>query len=130
MGCRVAVGVALLRRALVSKVLQHFPDRYEDEIEELRVKFHQTSRDEEMKLGIAARQRSRYLRFARPPQEKQLIAARKQTMKEKKLARLFTEILVSSLLLTLLLIMVSCELSLLSTSCELMLQPLQLMPVL
>lgn len=34
--------------------------------------------------GVAARQRSRYLRFARPPQEKQLIEARKKTMKEKK----------------------------------------------
>lgn len=34
--------------------------------------------------GVAARQRSRYLRFARPPQEKQLIEARKKIMKEKK----------------------------------------------
>jgi len=32
--------------------------------------------------GIAARQRSRYLRFARPPQEQRLIEARNQTMKE------------------------------------------------
>lgn len=94
---------------LCSQVLQHFPDRYEDEIEELRVKYRHMTPEEEMRLGIAARQRSRYLRFARPPQEKQLIAARKQTMKERKLVRLFTEVFVSSLLLTLLLIMVSCK---------------------
>lgn len=34
--------------------------------------------------AVAARQRSRYLRFARPPQEKQLIESRKKVMKEKK----------------------------------------------
>ena len=35
--------------------------------------------------GIAARQRSRYLRYlARPPQEKQLIEARKRQLGEKK----------------------------------------------
>jgi len=39
--------------------------------------------------GVAARQRSRYLRFARPPQEKQLIEARKKVMKEKKARTLF-----------------------------------------
>lgn len=56
-----------------------------------------------MKRGIAARQRSRYLRFARPPQEKQLIAARTKTMKEKKFIRLATDIFVSVVLLLLLL---------------------------
>ncbi|XP_060086124.1 polycystin-1-like protein 1 [Ylistrum balloti] len=38
----------------------------------------------EIERGVAARQRSRYLRFARPPQEKQLIEARKKILKEKK----------------------------------------------
>jgi len=32
--------------------------------------------------SLAARQRSRYLRFARPPQEQRLIESRTQTMKE------------------------------------------------
>ena len=39
--------------------------------------------------GIAARQRSRYLRFARPPQEKQLIESRKKTIREKKATAMF-----------------------------------------
>ncbi|XP_033762676.1 polycystic kidney disease protein 1-like 1 [Pecten maximus] len=38
----------------------------------------------EIERGVAARQRSRYLRFARPPQEKQLIEARKKILQEKK----------------------------------------------
>lgn len=60
------------------------------------------SEEDEIRRGIAARQRSRYLRFARPPQEKQLIAARKRTMKEKKFLRLITEIAVLALLVFLL----------------------------
>ena len=39
--------------------------------------------------GIAARQRYRYLRFARPPQEKQLIEARKETIKQQKASKVF-----------------------------------------
>ena len=53
-------------------------------------------------LGTRARQRSRYLRFARPPQEKQLIAARKRTIKEKKFLKLSAEVGVVALLLLLL----------------------------
>ena len=42
--------------------------------------------------GIAARQRSRYLRYlARPPQEKQLIEARKNMIRQKKTWGVFKE---------------------------------------
>ena len=54
------------------------------------------------RAGTRARQRSRYLRFARPPQEKQLIAARKRTIKEKKFLKLSAEVGVVALLLLLL----------------------------
>ena len=54
------------------------------------------------RVGTRARQRSRYLRFARPPQEKQLIAARKRTIKEKKFLKLSAEVGVVALLLLLL----------------------------
>ncbi|KAL3831269.1 hypothetical protein ACJMK2_023042, partial [Sinanodonta woodiana] len=37
---------------------------------------------DELERGVAARQRSRYLRFARPPSEKRLLDARKKILKE------------------------------------------------
>lgn len=91
------------------QVLQHFPDRYEEDIEEIRIKFTNLSDEDEISRGTKARQRSRYLRWARPPQEKQLIAARKRTMKEKKLMRLLVEVLVLCLTLLLLMIIVFCK---------------------
>ena len=57
-----------------------------------------------MLQGIAERQRSRYLRFARPPQEKHLIEARKTTLKQKKTGAVFSETLSFSILLFLLLV--------------------------
>ena len=62
-------------------------------------------------VGTRARQRSRYLRFARPPQEKQLIAARKRTIKEKKFLKLSAEVGVVALLLLLLCTIVFREFS-------------------
>lgn len=88
------------------QVLQHFPDRYEEDIEEIRIRFTNLSDEDEITRGTRARQRSRYLRFARPPQEKQLIAARKRTMKEKKLMRLVAECAVLALTLILLMVIV------------------------
>ena len=41
--------------------------------------------------GVAARQRSRYLRFARPPQEKELIRSRNKTIKGEE-SLLFAEV--------------------------------------
>ncbi|XP_077978738.1 polycystin-1-like protein 1 [Glandiceps talaboti] len=40
---------------------------------------------DDLAKGIAARQRSRYLRFARPPQEKELKQAKEKMLKEKKM---------------------------------------------
>ncbi|KAL4222250.1 Polycystic kidney disease [Mactra antiquata] len=48
---------------------------------------------EALERGVAARQRSRYLRFARPPQEKQLIEARKRVLKEKRALTLLREMM-------------------------------------
>ncbi|XP_052802584.1 uncharacterized protein LOC128232845 isoform X2 [Mya arenaria] len=58
-----------------------------------------------LERGVAARQRSRYLRFTRPPQEKQLIEARKRVMKEKRAVTMFKEIVSIILTLSLLLVM-------------------------
>ncbi|XP_014672942.1 PREDICTED: polycystic kidney disease protein 1-like 1 [Priapulus caudatus] len=52
-----------------------------------------------MLQGIAARQRSRYLRFARPPPERQLLEAREQTMKEKQTFRIVGDVVGYALLL-------------------------------
>ncbi|XP_061185531.1 polycystin-1-like protein 1 [Saccostrea echinata] len=71
--------------------LDHYEESFFGETAEkeiLRRKKEQScengSEAEELEKAVAARQRSRYLRFARPPQEKQLIEARKNVMKEKK----------------------------------------------
>ncbi|KAK2159449.1 hypothetical protein LSH36_153g04090 [Paralvinella palmiformis] len=52
------------------------------------LKSHEKLKEEEddcdFQKGVAARQRSRYLRFTRPPQEKQLIEARMKGIKERK----------------------------------------------
>ncbi|XP_055959145.1 polycystin-2-like [Patella vulgata] len=56
------------------------------------------SPSEEFERGVAARQRSRYLRFARPPQEKTLIEARKKRIKEKLACSLFRNCMVQLLL--------------------------------
>ena len=94
---------------LLYQVLQHFPDRYEEDIEEIRMRYTNLSDEDEITRGTRARQRSRYLRFARPPQERQLIAARKRTMKEKKFMKWGAELAVLCLLLILLNIMVFCK---------------------
>ncbi|XP_053373889.1 polycystic kidney disease 1 like 1-like isoform X2 [Mercenaria mercenaria] len=60
---------------------------------------------EALERGVAARQRSRYLRFARPPQEKQLIEARKRVLKEKKALTIFRESVTFALTVVLLVIM-------------------------
>ncbi|CAH1789073.1 unnamed protein product [Owenia fusiformis] len=72
-------------------VFNHYNDGYLEERLEMaererrnKVQYDQNYEEDELARGIAARQRSRYLRFARPPQEKQLIEARKKTLKEKK----------------------------------------------
>ncbi|XP_052246841.1 polycystic kidney disease 1 like 1-like [Dreissena polymorpha] len=57
-----------------------------------------------LERGVAARQRSRYLRFARPPQEKQLIEARKRVMKEKRAIIMFREVVVFLVSMVLLLV--------------------------
>jgi len=43
----------------VSQVLQHFPDRYEEDLEELGFRAAPLTEQEEMSRGIAIRQRSR-----------------------------------------------------------------------
>ena len=55
--------------------------------------------DELWTQNLAARQRSRYLRFARPPQEQRLIEARTQTMKEANASALVRSALYCTLLL-------------------------------
>ncbi|XP_067649227.1 polycystin-1-like protein 1 isoform X2 [Haliotis asinina] len=60
---------------------------------------------EELERGVAARQRCRYLRFARPPQEKTLIEARKKIIREKKTLCLFSDSAVFSVMFLLLTVM-------------------------
>ncbi|XP_064648391.1 polycystin-1-like protein 1 isoform X2 [Lineus longissimus] len=75
-------------------VLDHLDDDRDTEVREKQRPFNRLDYYEDcddLEKGIAARQRSRYLRFARPPQEKQLIESRKKTMKEKKAVTIFWE---------------------------------------
>jgi hypothetical protein len=67
--------------------------------------FYLYTSEEELAKGIAARQRSRYLRFARPPAERELIRAREKTMREKRVGALFTESMSYVAVLIVLLIM-------------------------
>jgi hypothetical protein len=66
-------------------------------------------REFDLTEGIAARQRSRYLRFARPPQEKHLIEARKKTILEKKVTSICTETVGLAILFFLLLVVAFCK---------------------
>ena len=67
--------------------------------------FYLYTSEEELSRGIAARQRSRHLRFARPPAERQLIRAREKTMKEKTVAAFILKIVVIVIVLAVLVIM-------------------------
>lgn len=55
----------------------------------------------ELERGVRARQRSRYLRFSRPPQDKRLHESRKKLMKEKNAANFIREMVVFVMMLTL-----------------------------
>lgn len=55
-----------------------------------------------MASGVKARQRSRYLRFSRPPQEKQLLDARKHVIKERKALNILKDSVFSTFVLSLL----------------------------
>ncbi|GFR73048.1 LOW QUALITY PROTEIN: polycystic kidney disease protein 1-like 1 [Elysia marginata] len=67
-------------------------NHYEDGVyghKEISGVFHKqisfsSEEDEELQKGVAARSRSRYLRFAGPPQEKQLKSSRKRQIKQKR----------------------------------------------
>ncbi|GFN82419.1 polycystic kidney disease protein 1-like 2, partial [Plakobranchus ocellatus] len=62
--------------------------------------------DEELQRGVAARSRSRYLRFAGPPQEKQLKSSRKRQIRQKR-ALLLVRNLACFLVMFLILITIS-----------------------
>lgn len=64
-----------------------------------------TEEGAEMERGVRARQRSRYLRFARPPQEKVLQETRKKLVKERNAANFLREVTVFLLMFTLVCIM-------------------------
>ncbi|XP_048754124.2 polycystic kidney disease protein 1-like 1 isoform X3 [Ostrea edulis] len=81
-------------------ILDHYEEAYFGETAEreiIRQRKEQSGESvneaEELEKAVAARQRSRYLRFARPPQEKQLIEARKKVLKEKKALSILIDII-------------------------------------
>ncbi|XP_021343133.1 uncharacterized protein LOC110443309 isoform X2 [Mizuhopecten yessoensis] len=93
-------------------ILDHCEDGYFGEqakLEILRRKKEKAKEildeNKEIERGVAARQRSRYLRFARPPQEKQLIEARKKILKEKKAMSLVSNSVGFFVMLTLVCVM-------------------------
>ncbi|XP_071112058.1 polycystin-1-like protein 1 isoform X2 [Haliotis cracherodii] len=90
-------------------VLDHYDDGFYGMDNELARRRKQREVEceewEELERGVAARQRCRYLRFARPPQEKTLIEARKKIIREKKTLGLFSDSVVFSVMFPLLTIM-------------------------
>ncbi|KAL8570217.1 hypothetical protein ACOMHN_029917 [Nucella lapillus] len=61
----------------------------------------QLDENSELERGVRARQRSRYLRFSRPPQDKVLQESRKKLMKEKNAASFLREVVVFVFMFTL-----------------------------
>ncbi|KAK3791119.1 hypothetical protein RRG08_010520 [Elysia crispata] len=78
-------------------VFNHYEDGFYGEkgISSVLNKQHSFSseEDEELQRGVAARSRSRYLRFAGPPQEKQLKSSRKRQIKQKRALLLLRDLL-------------------------------------
>ncbi|XP_052094392.1 polycystic kidney disease protein 1-like 1 isoform X3 [Mytilus californianus] len=106
----IAVIYTAIRYKNDPSILDHYEDGEFGEkakLEILRRKKEQVqyTEQEELERGVAARQRSRYLRFARPPQEKQLIEARKKIMKEKKAMSLLRDTAVIFLMFIMLIVM-------------------------
>ncbi|KAK7500822.1 hypothetical protein BaRGS_00008066 [Batillaria attramentaria] len=104
------VWVAILNRNNPA-VLDHGDDEGEvrDAIEAWHIHQKQVLENSEeaaeIERGVRARQRSRYLRFARPPQEKSLQESRKKLMKEKNAANFLREVTVFVFMFTLVCIM-------------------------
>ncbi|XP_038044344.1 polycystic kidney disease protein 1-like 1 isoform X2 [Patiria miniata] len=80
----------------------HIFDHYDDNIDLIDKKSLERARLEvyetDMNKAIAARQRSRYLRFARPPQPKELQKAKEKMLKEKNMWAILKDVIMYSTL--------------------------------
>ncbi|XP_033639226.1 uncharacterized protein LOC117299811 [Asterias rubens] len=77
-------------------------DHYDDNIDLIDKKSLERARlemyDNDLAKAVAARQRSRYLRFARPPQEKELQKAKEKMLKEKNMWAILKDVIMCTTL--------------------------------